>query len=209
MKEWNNHYIKEKSALDYPDENLVRLFKKAGYDAINGYVLDSGCGSGRHLKLLSELGAKHIIGTDLSPNAIYLSGNSGISSLIQASNSALPFKDNRITSVIAWGSLHYCTKKEMKVMVSEIHRILKPGGFLFATLRSSFDTWLRSGTETGNNEWVTDLKDISGSTVSFSSEDEVKNLLRPFSYHTYGLIERTSFDDISKRISHWVIQAVK
>ena len=209
MKEWNNHYIKEKSALDYPDENLVRLLKKAGDEALNGYVLDSGCGSGRHLKLINELGAEHIIGTDLSPNAIHLSRDPGIASLIQSSNSAPPFKDNIITSVIAWGSLHYCTKNEMELMVSEIHRIIKPGGFLFATLRSSFDTWLRSGTETGNNEWVTDLKDIAGSTVSFSSEDEVKNLLAAFSYYSYGLIERTSFDDISKRISHWIIQAVK
>lgn len=209
MPGWNEHYARERSSLDYPDENLVRLLKKTYPADPGGYLLDLGCGSGRHLTLLRELGYEKIIGCDASANALALSSAKGDFNLVQAQNMALPFADSTVTAVIAWGSLHYSSKGETALMFGEIERILKPGGYIFGTLRSEFDTLMRSGTQKMNNEWTTDLKDISGSTVSFFSGDELVRLLKNFHSSSCGLIERTLLGDITKRISHWIFQAQK
>jgi hypothetical protein len=94
-------------------------------------------------------------------------------------------------------------------MLDEIKFILKTNGLFFATLRSSRDTHLKRGEHKGNNEWITDLNDISGSSVSFYSEEELQKEFSIFSHFEYGLIERSIIGDINKIISHWIISAKK
>ncbi len=207
---WNNHYKNDKSILSYPDENLVRLIKKnyTEQTAQKLFALDLGCGTGRHLKLLGECGFKNIAGTDSSINALTHSGkHSGY--LINCDNRYLPLKTNSMDLIIAWGSLHYNNKTDLPVMLDEIKFILKTNGLFFATLRSSRDTHLKRGEDKGNNEWITDLNDISGSSASFYTEEELKNEFSLFSQIEYGIIERSVMGDLSKIISHWVISARK
>ncbi|MBP7736747.1 MAG: methyltransferase domain-containing protein [Spirochaetes bacterium] len=208
---WESHYTAGKSALLYPDENLVRLLRKnpllespAGLTAV-----DLGCGSGRHLRLLADLGIPEAIGIDTSYNALVLSGKQAPGALIQGDNQRLPLKNECADIVIAWGSLHYNNKYHFMGMLEEILRILKSGGYLFATLRSERDTYLKRGKHLGNNVWITDLSDISGSTASFYGEGELQVAFSIFSAHTYGLMERTLMGDITSLISHWVIEARK
>ncbi len=207
---WNNHYTNDKSILSYPDENLVRLIKKNYTEktAQNLFALDLGCGTGRHIKLLGECGFKNIVGTDSSFNALSLS-NKYSGYFINCDNRLLPLKTNSIDLIIAWGSLHYNNKIDLPVMLDEIKFILKANGYFFATLRSSRDTHLKRGEDKGNDEWITDLKDISGSSASFYTEEELKNEFSIFSQVEYGIIERSVMGDISKIISHWIISARK
>ena len=76
MKEasWETHYTAGKSELLYPDENLVRLLKKNRLLGSPGDLtaVDLGCGSGRHLRLLSDLGITRVIGLDASYNALVI-----------------------------------------------------------------------------------------------------------------------------------------
>jgi ubiquinone/menaquinone biosynthesis C-methylase UbiE len=209
---WDQHYGMAKSELLYPDENLVRLLKKhlinAG-DASAMTGVDLGCGSGRHLKLLSELGLTSIVGIDTSLKALVISRKHCPGPLLQSNNNHLPFKDKIADIIIAWGSLHYSSKIDLTAMLEEIQRILKRDGCLFATLRSNRDTYLKRGRHLGNDTWITDLHDINGSIVSFYSEDELKTAFSIFSEFSYGLIERTTVGDISSLISHWIIQSRK
>jgi hypothetical protein len=94
-------------------------------------------------------------------------------------------------------------------MIGEILRILKKGGRLFGTLRSSRDTYLKKGTHRGNDEWITDARDIRSSLVSFYREDEVKDALSGFSDCSYGMMERTLAGDLSSVLSHWFYWAEK
>lgn len=208
--QWDNHYTNDRSKLAYPDENLVRLLKKNYKDQETRSLiaLDLGCGTGRHLKLLSECGFTNILGTDSSYNAL-LSSKTFPGFLINCDNRSISLKTDSIDLIVAWGSLHYSNKIEMSEMLDEIRFILKPGGLFLATIRSSRDTHLKRGEDKGNNEWVTNLDDISGSRASFYSEDELKQELSIFSQFEYGIIERSIIGDMTKLISHWVISARK
>lgn len=208
---WETHYTAGKSELLYPDENLVRLLRKNRLLAVPAGLtaVDLGCGSGRHLRLLADLGVSRIVGLDASFNALVISRRQCPGPLLQGNNLHLPLKSGSADIVIAWGSLHYNNKYDLIAMLEEVLRVLKPGGYLFATLRSGRDTCLRRGKHLGNDTWITDLDDISGSTASFYSEEEVKVSFSIFRGFTYGLMERTIMGDITKLISHWVIEARK
>jgi ubiquinone/menaquinone biosynthesis C-methylase UbiE len=209
---WQNHYTKKKSELAYPDENLVRMVSV--YLRNRGVTkpvcaVDLGCGSGRHMKLLADFSVDRIIGLDNSFNALSIARNASSCPVIQADNSGIPLKDESADIVIAWGSLHYDHKDRLPGMLKEIHRVLKPEGRLFATLRSSRDTMLKSGRHLGNNVWETDLNDISGALISVFSEDELSGFFPAFSQMKYGLMERTIPGDMNSLVSHWIIQAVR
>lgn len=208
--QWQAHYTRKKSELHYPDENLVRLL--ASYlkdkDVAKISAVDIGCGSGRHLNLLKDFNIHKIIGIDNSLNALSIAANT-LAPLIAGDNRALPLKDKSADIIIAWGSLHYNHKNELPVMINEILRVLKTGGCLFATLRSSRDTLMKKGSHLGNDVWQTSLNDIAGTTVSFFSENELDACFAPFLKMQYGLIERTLIGDTGSLISHWVIHAEK
>ena len=119
------------------------------------------------------------------------------------------FCDEIFDISVAWGSLHYSDKEGIIPMLSEIKRITKTGGILLATLRNDRDTYLKNGKHLGNNTWQTGLDDLTGTIVSFYTEDEMKGLFRGFSELRYGWMERTIIGDTSKVISHWIIAARK
>ncbi len=209
---WDRHYTSAKSELLYPDENLVRLLTKhiagrAGAPPMT--AVDLGCGSGRHLKLLAGLGVAEIVGIDASFRALEMSRKHHPGPLLQGDTRHMPLKDKTADIIIAWGSLHYCNKIDMILMLEEIRRTLKQDGRLFATIRSSRDTYLKKGRHLGNDTWVTDLEEIKGSVTSFYSEDELKTAFSIFSEFSYGLIERTIMGDMGSVISHWIVQARK
>ncbi len=210
FKDWNSHYNKNKSDLAYPDENLVRLLagKFPNMDKRKELkAIDIGCGSGRHLMLLKNYGFTKIYGTDFSLNALSLSKEYFSSALINCDNKNLPFTDNVFDIAIAWGSLHYSDKKDFEIMLGETHRVLKKGGQLFATLRNERDSYLKTGTDLGEGTWKTSLNDLSGTTVSFFNEEELKKYFSIFRECSYGWMERTIIGDTSKVISHWIISA--
>ena len=205
---WEKHYTRQKSALSYPDENLVRMLAPwlVQRDRTSLCALDLGCGSGRHLSLLSESGIGRCIGSDVSRNALEVASSFG-KPLVQCDNRSLPFKDGSFDIVVCWGSLHYGDKESFSRQADEIYRVLKPGGALFGTLRSEFDTMMRKGRDLGNNVWVTELSDIENSVVSFYSENELKKGFSSFLSLTYGIMERTPLGRINERISHWYFRA--
>ena len=210
MNQWQVHYTKKKSELHYPDENLVRLLTSYLKDKEPAKIsaVDIGCGSGRHLNLLKDFGVNKIIGIDNSPSALSIAANVRCP-LVAGDNRALPLKDKSADIIIAWGSLHYNHKNELPLMINEIIRVLKTGGCLLATLRSSRDTMMRRGRHLENDVWETSLDDIKGATVSFFSENELDACFAPFLKMQYGLIERTLIGNTSSLVSHWVIRAEK
>jgi len=210
--EWNSHYKKNKSVLSYPDENLVRLLAREvkNSERVNKLkAIDIGCGSGRHMALLEDSGIAEIYGSDYSLNALNICRDAGYPLVINCDNKALPFMKNTFDITVAWGSLHYSSKGDMRLMLDEVKRIMKQGGSLFATLRRDNDTYLKTGIDLGNNTWRTGLDDLTGTVVSFFSEDELKDIFSIFESFSYGWMERTIIGDTGKVISHWIISAKK
>ena len=102
----------------------------------NPSVLEAGCGAGRHAKALSDKGAK-VIGLDISrglikvaqeryPDVEFVEGN-----LLE-----LPFEAASVDGVWSNASLvHFEKIEEVKKVLSEFFRVLKPGGFLYVYVK--------------------------------------------------------------------------
>lgn len=204
--QWEEHYTRDKSRLTYPDENLVRMlfpYLKNLPDRNGLTALDLGCGSGRHLALLKECDIAEIWGCDYSQQALDMSSYYSFAQLLNCNNNALPFQNDYFDIVVAWGSLHYTTKDITEQSYNEIFRVLKKGGRLFGTLRSTYDTFLNNGENLNNNTGKTSIPDLNEATISLFSQDELELYLSPFSKKEFGLIERTPTGKLDKRISHW------
>jgi SAM-dependent methyltransferase len=114
----------------------VPLLRRLGGRVEGGSVLEVGCGRGVGLPLLlSEFGAAHVDGVDLDPRQVTrarmrLRGRyEGRIDVRVASVEQLPFQNASFDAVFDFGILHHIPAWQSAV--SEIGRVLKPGGTFF------------------------------------------------------------------------------
>ena len=103
-------------------------------------VLDLGCGLGRHALLFARCGFK-VTAADISDEALgslkkYSRENDIVLTCRKADMEALPFSDDGFDCVFAMHSAGHTDSEGMKRVMSEIKRVLKPGGTVFMTLCS-------------------------------------------------------------------------
>jgi tellurite methyltransferase len=96
-------------------------------------ILDAGCGSGRNAHYLLREGFD-VYGVDENPRAVEaFEGHARLASL-----DALPFADDYFDVVICSAVLHFARDDaHFEGMVSELFRVVRPGGLFFARLASS------------------------------------------------------------------------
>ena len=124
-------------------ESMERGHRPVGEQAIEkmgvrpeAQVLDVGCGSGWASRLFAEK-ARHgrVVGIDISDEMIRVAreGSGAFPNLTfeVASAEDLPFANGQFTDAFSMESLYYYV--DMTRALSEIHRVLKPGG-LFVTV---------------------------------------------------------------------------
>lgn len=122
-------------------------------------ILDAGCGTGAALIYLSGFG--DVMGVDISDEALKFAKKRG--KVLKADVSALPFKDKTFDVVICLDLLYH-KWVNVKQAVSEITRVLKPGG-IFLVREPAFD-WFKSN------------EDIASQTAHRFTTNEIKHLLK-------------------------------
>ena len=215
---WSEHYKRKKSRLEYPDEFVVSYLKRHLADYLEEketldhtisynkqapkkfdfYALDLGCGSGRHTKLLKEF-PLFVVGQDYILEIL----RSVESHVVCAKTEKLPFKNNSFDFILGWGILHYLSSKDLKSVILDIKRILKPGSCFLATVRSLQDTHLKKTLTKG---------DLKGGQATLYSKKEACDLFSSFTKIRYGYISRQLLGDQEKNeniIAHHIIEAVK
>jgi len=118
------------------------------FDELRGRdVLEIGCGTGVHARLLAEAGAR-LAAIDLTPTAVELTRRRlalhGLDADVrEADAEALPFPDGSFDFVWSWGVIHHSAHTER--VVAEIARVLRPGGRLALMVyhRSSITYWIQ------------------------------------------------------------------
>ena len=106
-------------------------------------VLDAGCGTGGMMSWLKRYANNgEVMGIDLSPNALEFSHRDH-RNLSRGSVTHLPFADASFDLVTSFDVLQHVPDHEDARAISEIHRVLRPGGIAF--LRVSAYQWMRSG----------------------------------------------------------------
>ena len=119
-----------------PYNQLAERLKRNGVDLDmfkDATVIDIGCGSGRNTFVLKDLGAKKVIGIDVSQAGIALAQKRqkelGITDNLEfrvASALQLPFDDNSFDITFSMGVFHHTP--DWKKGFSEMYRVTKPHG---------------------------------------------------------------------------------
>jgi ubiquinone/menaquinone biosynthesis C-methylase UbiE len=106
------------------------------FDIKDKKVLEIGYGMGTdHLNLARQGGIMH--GIDLTPGNLGITGKRmalyGLNSELTTGDAEnLPFPDNHFDFVYSFGVIHH--SPDTKKIISEIHRVLKPGGKFWITV---------------------------------------------------------------------------
>lgn len=87
-------------------------------------ILDVGCGTGRLVQFLKSSGYK-AVGCDIADEAVRISGQ------VKGSATKLPFKNESFDLITAIHLIEHLNKKEVKMFLLEVNRVLKPNGFLY------------------------------------------------------------------------------
>jgi len=99
-------------------------------------VLDAGCGAGRMMPLLAELGCR-VEGVDLSPGMVRRARTDhGEFKSQVASLSALPFAAATFDGVFMWYSTIHGSDEELGKMLAEANRVLTPEGSLLVAFQT-------------------------------------------------------------------------
>ncbi len=124
-----------------PFSGLIPFAELQGKD-----VLEIGCGTGVHARLLAQAGAR-LTAVDLTPTAIELTRRrlelaNLDADVREADAESLPFPDASFDVVWSWGVIHHSEHTDR--VVAEIARVLRPGGRLALMVyhRSSMTYWV-------------------------------------------------------------------
>jgi SAM-dependent methyltransferase len=104
-------------------------------------ILDVGCGTGGNLAFLTRWGCE--VGVDLSPLALNLARRRRLPRLAQASGLALPYASASFGLATAFDVLYHRWVSDDDSAVREIHRVLRPGGWLIVMDSALASLWSR------------------------------------------------------------------
>lgn len=138
QKKWEKVYKEYKhygASLEYlPD--IVKIFRRHKIKR----ALDVGCGGGKHSFYLAK-NSFEVYGIDLSEEAIKTARSEfkkqGYRGQFKVCSFAkkFPYKNNFFEAVISIRALNHGAEKEIDNCISEMERVLKPGGLIFVTVQ--------------------------------------------------------------------------
>ncbi len=135
------HFAATREKL-WPEISAWRKYLQAG-----DRVLDAGCGSGRLLQLFSDLNIAYY-GVDISSKLLEIAKRNSQHYKLsevhwqQASLISLPLSDNFFDKVFCVATWQHIPSRAYRFQaVSEIYRVLRPGGMLFMTNWYLWNKW--------------------------------------------------------------------
>jgi SAM-dependent methyltransferase len=141
----------------------------AGREAVR--LLDVGCGTGYALNWLrGRYAVERAYGVDLSPHAAALWRLRDLDTVALASADQIPFSANAFDLVTCFDVIYQLDDEGARRAVSEMHRVLKPGGVLF--IREPAYEWMRGG------------HDVAVATRHRYTRGELKRLLESAGFET-------------------------
>ncbi|MHA1942782.1 MAG: class I SAM-dependent methyltransferase [Candidatus Thorarchaeota archaeon] len=137
MPDWDQIFTEKGRVFNDPHSDIERVLKSLS-DNESKRILDLGCGSGRHVVYLANLGYD-VYGFDASPKALsmtqdWLQEKNLTANLTEhLMEKPFPYDDNFFDAVISIQVIHHNLMRDIMKTVAEIERVLKPGGVFFVT----------------------------------------------------------------------------
>lgn len=137
LREWSYRYqwlydtISRLAALSVGGEGKFRRLALQGLKiAPDAKVLDLCCGSGQATQILVQY-FQDVTGLDASPLSLKRAQqNVPQAKYVEALAEQMPFPDNQFDLVHTSVAFHEMTPSQLKQIVSEVYRVLKPSGVL-------------------------------------------------------------------------------
>lgn len=102
-------------------------------------ILDVGTSTGTNLRMLREIGFDNVSGLDFSREAIAYCESKGFTGVREGDICAMPFADESFDLVLATDIIEHVDADD--VALSEIARVLKPGGMVLVTVPAFKALW--------------------------------------------------------------------
>jgi len=137
IKAYENFFLSAGRLFSRDDEAQLVYIRKYLPPDKKAAILDAGCGNGKYLKLLHEMGYSNCFGVDLLDNAALAGFN-----YQRAAIENLPFKDGVFDFLFSNSVIYHLQKPE--AAIEEFGRVLKKGGLLVFsshTRYSLFTAW--------------------------------------------------------------------
>ncbi|MFA8434942.1 MAG: class I SAM-dependent methyltransferase [Marinifilaceae bacterium] len=94
----------------------------------DAFLLDYGCGNGRHLPYFKANGVSNLVGVDISNKALELCNLESV--VLVNSESPTIFDSNYFDAIFCWGVIHHIPKLFWRDIIEQFKRILKEDGVL-------------------------------------------------------------------------------
>lgn len=166
-------------------------------------VLDLGCGLGRHAVRFARAGFDSF-GLDASVGGIerarQATAAAGVRVDLRVGGlDALPYEDDFFDYILAFNVVYHGTEDDLAVTLSEIHRVLRPGGLYQSTMLSKRNVEYGRGDEVEPNTFV--QPDGPGDKVHPHLYCDSRDLLRLHAgYEPLSLADR---DQTGRGEYHW------
>ncbi|TYC65349.1 class I SAM-dependent methyltransferase [Stappia sp. BW2] len=161
---WDKRWQTEEGRADWlrPDPDVAGLIERLQKQE-KVRALDLGCGVGRHALSFARAGFEtHAM--DLSKAGLAELEKSAAAEGVNiethlAPMTALPFEDNSFDYVLSFNVIYHGDPSIVRTAISEIARVLKPGGIYQGTMLSKRNANFGIGTEVAADTWVRDGDD--------------------------------------------------
>lgn len=118
------------------DRALLRVLAEEVREAGGDRVLDAGCGTGRLVGPLQELGLR-VVGADLSPAMVAEARSAMPEAEFHVTDLAeLPFEDESFDGVVAWYSLIHHDASSLHAALAELARVVRDDGRLLTAFHA-------------------------------------------------------------------------
>lgn len=211
---------------EFPNENLIRFVRRNFQvkDIKGMKALDLGTGVGTQAVFLANCGfdtyaiegsrdalkkADYRLVNDLKPGAVL--------HLKEGDMVKLPYSDNFFDLVVDIASIQHNTRADIKKIVDEVRRIMKPGARFFTMMRTNWDylygngMFLEKGTLNNipgdlSDAGITHFFDLSEIQILFTELDESK---KPFFSKAEINYTETTIGGTTNRVAHWLVSCTK
>ena len=208
---WNE--AEKRGQWTKPDPDVISIIPELKKENAR-IVLDLGCGVGRHTVFLASEGFQ-TYAVDSSPIAVkycraWLNQQNLHTDVTCADIQALSFLDEFCDAVISWNVIYHTTREGIRDILSEISRILRPRGLIYATLNSTRNKHCGIGTEIEPYTFNNPEKEDGENLHHYSDEKDAVDLLSQFDVVSLQESEQKSFEgQIFPGSWHWIACAKK
>jgi len=170
------------AVVDHAPEPELMEFLQLGGTELGRHGLDVGCGFGRHTIAALKLGFE-MSAIDFSINAIQetraaVSAEGFCADVQQASMDHLPFQTNTFDFAFSWCVLNHGTRTVFERAITEVLRVIRPGGRFFGFVMSRNDSRFGKGIKIAEGCYAFTEGPETGVCHYFPTQAEVTELLQ-------------------------------